>query len=273
MKVKYLLPVIVFVTMISCKKETGEPLPDPPPSTGGLKLKDVTIRNLPSPFYHFEYNDSGKITSLNYQSGLRVFDVKYDGEKIISMENTIDLVNKVQLEYVYINGELIAIKVKNKDGVIRNCIISYNSSHQLQQIEWDVRDGNAGFLIEQTLTYSYWPDGNVMEVVTHNYPVAPQTESTYVELFENYDDHVNVDGFSLAHNSTHEPVLLPGTKIQINNPGRIVHAGDGINYEINYTYTYDSKARPSIKTGDLLFTNGPNTGQHFETQSTFSYYD
>jgi hypothetical protein len=271
MKVKAVLPLIVLTTMISCKKETSKPSPTPPAS---FKLKDVAIRNLPSPYYHFEYDDSGKITLFNYQSGLRIFDVTYDGEKIMSMENIVDPVNKVRLEYVYINGELTAIKVKNKDGVVvRHCIISFNSSHQLQEIEWDVSDGSTGFLIEQTLTYSYWPDGNVMEVVTHNYPIAPQTESTYVELFENYDDHVNADGLSLAHNSTHEPILLPGTKIQLNNAGRLVHAGDGINFEINYSYTYDSKGRPTVKTGDLKFTNGSNAGQHFETQSTFSYYD
>jgi hypothetical protein len=271
MKVKYLLPVIALVTMISCKKETSDPVTPP---SGSLKLKDITIRNLPSPYYHFEYDGSGKIDLLNYQSGLRIFDVKYDGKKIISMENTVDPLNKVQLEYVYINGELIAIKVKDPNGkVLENCIISYNSSHQLQEIEWDVSDGNTGFLIEQTLTYSYWPDGNVMEVTTHNYPVATQTEASYVDLYENYDDHVNADGFSLANNSSHEPILLVGAKIQLNNSQRLVHAGDGINYEINYTYTYDSKGRPTIKTGDVKLTNGPNAGQHFETQSTFSYYD
>src|SRR5436309_2543062 len=78
MKVKAVLPLIVLITMISCKKETSKPSPTPPAS---FKLKDVTIRNLPSPYYHFEYDDSGKITLFNYQSGLRIFDVTYDGEK------------------------------------------------------------------------------------------------------------------------------------------------------------------------------------------------
>jgi hypothetical protein len=66
---------------------------------------------------------------------------------------------------------------------------------------------------------------------------------------------------------------MPGLKFQINNPRRVIRTGEGVNYEIDYTYTYDSKGRPAIKTGDLKFNSGPNNGQHFETRSTFSYYD
>ncbi|HEV8508505.1 MAG TPA: hypothetical protein VGQ53_24085 [Chitinophagaceae bacterium] len=265
--------LIITTTIVACHKDPVIP-PEPPIAAAGLKVKDISERNLPSPYYHFEYDDSGKITLLNYQSGLRIFEIKYNGENIVSMENRVGPVGDIKLEYVYVNGEFVGIKVKNRNGeVVENCIVSYNSSHQLQEIEWDISDGSTGFLIEQTLTYSYYPDGNVMEVVTHNYPIAPQTEAIYTDRFENYDDHVNADGFSLANNSTHEPILLPGTKIQLNNPRRIIRTGDGINFEINFTYTYDSKGRPTVKTGDVLSTNGSNAGQHFQSQSTFSYYD
>ncbi len=269
---------LVTVTLIlgiiapACHKDPVNPAE--PPSAAPLKVKDITEKNLPSPYYHFEYDNSGKIILLNYQSGLRNFEIKYNGENIVSMENRVGPFSDIKLEYIYVNGEFVGIKVKNGNGeVIENCIVSYNSSHQLQEIEWDISDGSTGFLIEQTLTYSYYPDGNIMEVVTHNYPVAPQTESIYTDRFEDYDDHVNADGFSLANNSTHEPILLPGTKIQLNNPRRVIHTGDGINFEINFTYTYDGKGRPAIKTGDLKFNNGVNAGRHFETRSTFSYYD
>lgn len=274
MKRKSLTASLIIMTIaIACHKDPVH-WSSPPGVATTLKVKDITERNLPSPYYHFEYDDSGKIALLNYQSGLRIYDVNYNGENIVSMENAVNPGYKIKLEYVYVNGSFVGIKVKNGNGVvIENCIVSYNSSHQLQQIEWDVSDGNTGFLVEQTLTYSYYPDGNLMEVVTHNYPIAPQTEAIYTERFENYDDHANADGFSLANNSTHEPILLPGTKIQLNNPRRITHTGDGLNFEINYTYTYDSKGRPLIKTGDGKITNGADAGHQFETQSTFSYYD
>src|SRR5689334_9001817 len=166
MKTKKLLTASLILTfvIVSCNKNPVRPTQTPIDATG-LRVKDINERNLPSPYYHFEYDDSGRINLLNYQSGLRVYTVRYSGDNIIGMESA----TGPTLEYIYVNGEFVGIKVKNRNGeVIENCIVSYNSSHWLQEIEWDVSDGNTGFLIEQTLTYSYYPDGNVMEVVTHN---------------------------------------------------------------------------------------------------------
>jgi hypothetical protein len=271
MKAKHLLLLILITLMISCHKEPSD---QPPlPGVTSVKLKDLNARNLPSPFYHFEYDDSGKITLAGYSSGLRIYNVNYNGSHIESMENTADL-SHIRLEYQYSNGDLLAVRVKDKDGVtLGHCIFTFSSSHQLQQMDWDVADGNVGFYFEQTMTFSYYADGNVMEIVTHNYPVGSQTEATYTDRFENYDDHANADGFALLHTTPHELVLIPGLKFQISNPRRNIHTGDGINFEVNYNYTYDSKGRPTVKTGDVKFTNGTNAGQHFETQSTFSYYD
>ena len=271
MKATHLLLLILITLMISCHKEpSNQPTP---PETTSLKLKDLNARNLPSPFYHFEYDDSGKIKLAEYSSGLRIYNVSYNGSHIESMENIADL-SHIRLEYVYSNGDLLAVKVKDKDGVtLAHCIFTFSSSHQLQQMDWDIADGNVGFYFEQTMTFTYYPDGNVMEIVTHNYPVGSQAGATYTDSFENYDDHANADGFALLHTTPHELVLIPGLKIQINNPRRNIHTGDGINFETDYSYTYDGKGRPTVKTGDVKFTNGPNAGQHVEIQSTFSYYD
>ncbi len=274
MKTKHLLLVTLVIILLSCHKEPMNH-PDPPPGKAApVKLKDINIRYLPSPYYHFEYNDTGNITLANFSSGLRNYNVSYSGKNIVSMENTIDPNNKVRLEYEYSNGDLLVVRVKNNNGVtIRHCIFSYSASHQLQQLDWDVSDGNIGFFFEQRLMFSYYPDGNLMEIITHNYPVGSQTEATYTDRFENYDDKVNVDGFSLLHTNPHELILVPATKLQMNNPRRNIRTGDGINYEIEYTYTYDAKGRPLLKTGDVKFTNGTSSGQHFESQATFSYYD
>jgi hypothetical protein len=274
MKRQLLTATMVMATItIACHKDPINQ-PEPPIVATGLKVKDITEKNLPSPYYHFEYNDTGNITIAGFQSGLRTYDVEYNGKNIESMENTVDPVNKVRLDYEYRNGDLFVVRVKDKNGVtLRHCIFSFSPSHQLQQMDWDVAEGSVGFLLEQTLTFSYYPDGNVMQIVTHNYAVGAQTEATYADKFENYDDHLNPDGFSLLHTSGHELILMPGLKFQINNPGRVVRTGNTVNYEIKYTYTYDANRRPTIKTGDLKFNSGPDIGQHFETQSTFSYYD
>lgn len=272
---KQLLTGSIIITMIAiaCHKDPVSH-PQPPIVSPALRVKDINEKNLPAPYYHFEYNDTGNITVAGFQAGLRTYDVRYNGKAIESMENTSDPNNKIRIEYQYMNGDLLAVSVKDKNGItFRHCIFTFSSSHQLQQMDWDVADGNVGFLLEQTMTFSYYPDGNVMEIVTHNYPVGLQTEATYTDRFENYDDHLNPDGFSLLHTTPHELVLIAGLKFQVNNPRRNIHTGDGINFEIGYSYTYDSKGRPTVKTGDVKFTNGTNAGQHFESQSTFSYYD
>lgn len=272
---RQLFPVVAIIAMIAlaCHKDpVGQP--EPPVATQALKVKDISEKNLPSPYYHFEYDDTGNITVAGFQSGLRLYDVDYSGKNIESMENTTDPFNKVRLEYEYSNGDLFVVRVKDQNGVtFRHCIFSFSPSHQLQQMDWDVADGSVGFLQEQTLTFSYYPDGNVMQIVTHNYAVGVQTEAVFTDTFEDYDAHSNPDGFSLLHTNGHELILMPGLKFQTNNPHRVTRTGDGINYEIDYTYSYDNKGRPAVKTGDLKFNNGQNAGQHFETRSTFSYYD
>jgi hypothetical protein len=134
---------------------------------------------------------------------------------------------------------------------------------------------NADFAIEETVQFSYYPDGNVEELIYQSYPVGPQTAATYTEKFENYDDKLNADGFSLLHINTNvlHLILLPSVRVQLNNAHRVTHTGDGLNYQVDYTYTYDAKRRPLAKSGDLLITNGSDAGKHVSLMTTFSYYD
>src|SRR5678810_1093121 len=149
-----------------------------------------------------------------FEAGLKTYNVDYNGSNIVSMENTSDPNNKVRLEYQYSNGELLAIKVKDKNGfTLRHCIFSFSPSHQLLQMDWDTADGNVGFYLQQTLTFTYYPDWNLLQMV--------------------------------------------------------VHTGDIVNFDIEYTYTYDDKRRPVMKKGNGTYTVGTNAAQPFETQSTF----
>jgi hypothetical protein len=273
MKAQHLLLVILVTTIVSCHKEpSGQP--NPPKGLLSLKLKDINVPGLPSPFYHFEYNNSGNVSVEGFEAGLKIYNVHYDGKNITSMENAADPNNRITLEYQYNNGELLAIKVKDKNGfTLRHCIFTFSHSHQLQQMDWDTADGNVGFYLQQTLTFTYYPDGNLMEMVIHNYAVGSQAAATVTNTFENYDDKANADGFSLLHTDFKELLLMPGLRFQINNPRRVIHSGDTVNFDIGYTYTYDDNGRPTIKKGSGTYTVGSNPGQPFETQSTFSYYD
>jgi hypothetical protein len=68
-------------------------------------------------------------------------------------------------------------------------------------------------------------------------------------------------------------VLLSGVQLQKGNPARQTHTGDGVNYSVSFSYTYDDRNRPLTKTGALTFLNGSDAGKTFQTSSTFSYFD
>src|SRR5688500_1789382 len=81
---KYPLLLIILAVLFSCKKNTDYP-PLPSPSFIDLKLKDITIRNLPSPYYHFEYGNNNRISAFNF-SQVWTYDLTYSGNNLTLMK-------------------------------------------------------------------------------------------------------------------------------------------------------------------------------------------
>ena len=273
MNLKYtLLGLVLFV---SCHKGADNPVfPHNPRSFVAMQLKDINLSGLPSPYYHFEYADTAHISRLDFSGGLRMYNINYDGNNISSMQSFGP--NKDKLQYKYDKGALTGIDVFNVNGMVyRRCFFTYNSNYQLQKMEWEFKPDNADFGKEETLDFTYYADGNLEQIVTHYYAIGVQTEATVTDRYENYDDKVNVDGFSQVHTSQfRHPVLLPDIILQVNNPRRLIHTGPGDNFKIDYTYTYDAANRPLVQTGDLvIIVNGTETGQHYALQTNFSYYN
>ena len=61
-------------------------------------------------------------------------------------------------------------------------------------------------------------------------------------------------------------------QLQKGNPARQTHTGDGVNFTVDYSYSYDDKNRPLTKHGEVTLLNGSDAGQKFQTNSLFSYY-
>ncbi|MBL7745347.1 MAG: hypothetical protein JNN00_17875 [Chitinophagaceae bacterium] len=271
MRAKCLWQVItVTLLLLSCKKEQT-PVVVPPPVEKPVLLKDIVIPNLPSPYYHFEYNTTGDITAVSFASGLRMYDVLRSDNRISEVRNN-TAVNKDRLQYIYDNtGKVSTVKYINEAGTeFRRCFLTYTGG-QLRLIEWE-RKLNPGFAMERSIAFVYQADGNVLEITDHLFPVPGQNEATYVNRFEQYDDKVNTDGFSLIHDQNDHLLLLPGVQWQKNNPGKVIHNGNGGGYAIDYTYTYNDRKAPLTRTGDAIFTGGPNAGQRWQTSATYSYY-
>ena len=269
---------MAFTTLlISCRKDHPNNPHNPPPPAPVKKvlLKDITIPHIPSPYYHFEYNKDSMVTKADFASGFTIYDVIYSGNKIAEMRNNI-IVNHDTLRYLYDNaGKVAMIKFISQENVVyRHVTFAYNGD-LVKQIEWDHKEGDAGFLIDRTLTFAYLPDGNVKTITEHRPAHPGSPELTSYRQFEQYDSKINVEDFSLIHDGIHDHLfLLQGFRLQKNNPGKeTFSAGVGLTaYTVNYTYTYNSDSTPSSKTGDLLFTDGGDAGKRFQTNAAYTYY-
>jgi len=99
---RYVLIVAAALVLFSCKKEKpNSPVIQPPdPVIPTVFLKDIVIPNLPSPYYHFEYDAIGKVAFVSFASDFTRYNVVYNGDRISEMRNNI-LVNKDRLQYSY----------------------------------------------------------------------------------------------------------------------------------------------------------------------------
>ena len=267
------LILVVFVSIISCNKE--KPIvPGTPTDRVEIQLETINWRHLPAPYYFFEYTDSGFITNVSYSSFSLSYDVYYANNRIRETKSLFGA-HKDRIQYTYDQNLVTVIKYINEDGIIyKRCFLTYNSSRQIIRIEWEQKIENMGFASHRTVDFNYHPDGNLAELRDERHAIPGiQTATLIVDHFENYDQKKNVDGFSLLHRSDEHLLLLPNVVLQKNNPGKNIRTGDGLHYEISYTYQYNSSNLPVSKKGDMLFKNGPNAGTRFESNVDFTYYE
>jgi hypothetical protein len=146
--------------------------------------------------------------------------------------------------------------------------------NQIKEIEWDHKEGNTGFLIDRTLSFTYYADGNVKTITERRPPIAGSPESLTIKTFEQYDDKINVDDFSLIHDGIHDHLfLLEGFRLQKNNPKNEKLSVNGTDlYTVAFSYTYNTDNTPSHKAGDFVYLSGQYAGQRFQTNSFYSYY-
>jgi hypothetical protein len=270
----HLWSLVLAIVFIACKKqkEALDPPPPPPPPPPAVLLKDMVVDHLPSPYYHFEYDASKRVSFVSFASDFARYNVIYDGTNIIEMRNNI-LVNKDRLQYVYgTTGKVELIAYMDSTGFVYKTLDLFYDGPRLVRIDRARRSGT-GFVYEKTTTMTYHSDGNLKDITHHYLPFDGQTEIAYTIHFDEYDNKINVDGFGLIHSEFFDHLfLLPGVQLQKNNPGKETFTGDGDNYTVNYSYTYNAQSAPLTKTGDLLFLTGTHAGEHFQLQTTYSYY-
>ena len=269
------LVVAVLVACSGYEAPTHPGVTTPPPQPNPVLLKDVVIDRLPSPYYHFTYDASGRVSDVSYASGMDDFGVTYNGARIKELVNTGGIGNRDRIVYAYDDaGRVGGVRYVDQNGVTTTINIYTYDGDKLTGVERS-RRVPGGLIIDKTMAFTYYPDGN-LETVTEHRPAIDQLqdESTVVVRFEGYDSGINVDGFSLIHDDFFDHlVLLPGVVLQKNNPHRETQTGNGLTYTVDYTYQYDTDGkRPLTKSGDLVITGGGTVGLHVATSSVFTYY-
>jgi hypothetical protein len=260
------------LVLASCSSDRS--VTAPPPPAAPILLKDVVLDRLPSPYYHFDYDANNRASGVSFASELNSYDLVYDGDRLSEMRSN-SLFNHDRLVYAYdAAGRVESVKYTDENGIVFTVLFFRYSGQQLTELERD-RRVTGGFIIDKTMSFTYYPDGNLLELTEHRPAIdGLQTEGTTVDHFEGYDTKINVDAFGLIHDDFFDHlVLLPPVQLQKGNPARVTHTGDGDNFTIDYTYTYDGRNRPLLRSGDLAFLTGPDTGQHFHLSDTFSYYN
>jgi hypothetical protein len=265
-----LLTLGCVLALAACSDDASITDPDPLTPPAAL-LHDIVIPNLPSPYYHFEYDAAYRVRRASVASGARVYDVTWQRDRIEKLVNTVG--SRDTLLYNYDGAGRVGTvnQVDDNGQVVSITTFAYDGAH-LAKAERKVKiDGN--LVVDRTLSFTYDDAGNVKDIVDDRPAIAGhQPKSTTTDHFEQYDDRINVDGFTLLQPDFSDPlILLPGVDLQRGNPARQTLSGT-VGYSATYTWTYDDRNRPLTKVGDVTWTSGPDVGQSFRTQSTFSYY-
>lgn len=246
--------------------------PGGPGGSPAVLLQDVVVTNLPSPYYHFEYEPSGRIRHVSFASGLLIYDVAYQNGRIAELRNH-TAGNADRLRYLYdVVGHVATVTYLDDAGTVFTRVHLTYDGDRLSRLERERRLG-VGFATDKTMSFSYYPDGNLAEIVDHRPAVNGLDSSTTVDRFEQYDGHVNVDAFGLIHNDFFDHVLLlPDVQLQMGNPAREIFTGVSTNFLFEYTYTYDAQDRPLTKGGTATILTGADSGRTFPLSTVFSYY-
>src|SRR5258705_5676948 len=155
--------------LFSCKKDQGTstdpPIVLPNPPAKHVLLKDVIIPSLPSPYYHFEYNTDSLASKVDFASGFSIYDVIYTGNKIGEMRNNI-IVNHDTLRYSYDSaGKLTLIKFINESNIVYRLVFFTYNGDLIENIEWNIKEGNVGYYIDRTARFTFYHDSNLMTMV------------------------------------------------------------------------------------------------------------
>jgi hypothetical protein len=261
--------VLVCLLAASCKKEAPRQ-----PVAAEIFLKSIAFQSLPAPYYQFEYSGPARVSKVTTDGGDVLYQAIYDGRRLLELVQQQARQAKSILYSYGSSNQVESLRFLSAGGEVeRRCFLRYDAQGRLDEMEWEVKAG-ASFAADRTIQFAYNEKHNVTERREQCHFIDGRQEAaTLIDTFEDYDDQLNIDGFTLLQRHNGPFVLLPGVVLQRNNPRRVTRTGTGIHYQIDYTYTYTKKRCPLERKSTMVINNGPQAGQRTEATTAFAYYD
>ncbi|MFT3908362.1 MAG: hypothetical protein QM737_02975 [Ferruginibacter sp.] len=278
--------ISTLVLASSCKKNendygdtgllTTNPVPIPIPAlksfddTVRVFLKDIQKSNLPSPYYHFEY-DNKYARQINFASGFSQYVLEYQNKRLIKMLNS---VFGDRILYTYNNNRVSLITEFSGITGFKHWeyYFGYNNRNQLAEVRWIRYDNNgSSHVYYRKAVLSYHPDGNLAGI--ENWMTNPNGQFAWTKTvrYEDYDNTVNVDSFGHLKEFFETLLYLPAVQLQKNNHHTEVITTPQNDFRVTYTYLYNN-GLPVKQTGIVVQTRGTGNPQPVTIETRYSYY-
>ena len=257
--------VAMVIALSSCKKDkvTGN---QQVTDAQKIKLKEVTVQGLPSPYFQYKYDANNFVTELNQEAGFYQYRIEYKNGRISKMINN-TVVNKDTLIYHYTGNNVTRIDLQQPGlGKTEEVILYYDIENKLIETAWK-KTGSAEVFKRMLFDYN---EQNVMwrcEVYYDLGTVGLEKTNTYD--FEQFDDKFNPQSNYLLKESHY--LYLPQVRLHKNNPLKVKLSGIINDFEFDNAYQY-SDTLPVIKTSVMKQTRGDGSGMTRTGITRYTYY-
>jgi hypothetical protein len=260
---------VLLFSMYSCREDSD----DKPSITDAqlIKLKEIIVQSLPSPYYHYSYNDKGFVTNIKHASGERNYTIEYKDNRVSRMINNTPI-NKDILQYSYTNQQVSRIDIIDAIGVTYQQInLAYDNDKRLKELLWkDIRQNQAATDIRK-LVFTYNTDGNCASYEDY-YNTGNGLVLSATHRFLRFDTKTNVDRNRFFKSLNEHFLYLPQVIVLKNNPLEEVISSNPNDFSVTSAYTYQDNL-PVEKQTTFTATSGNGSGRPPVTSlTTYSYY-
>lgn len=259
---------LVVVTAAACDKEE-RPVQSPVSDAKNVRLKEMVSQGLPSPYFHFTYDNNHFVTKLQHASGLLQYDLHYENGRLVRMSNN-TIVNKDTLEYHYSRNRISRVDLIEGNGVrTKQAQLFYDEQDRLQEIVWKKMNIDFSSSIIRKLVFEYDQQNNISRFEDYR-NTGSGLELSTTHFFDKYDSQVNVESNFLIKDVFEHFLFLPQVQLQKNNPLTERIVGTQNEWQITYTYSFNN-GLPVNKTAEIKQTRGTGAGGTIVNVTSYAY--